>query len=67
MSKRTRFAEYEDRDANCKFELSEEGILLMQCHTNGDSLVWDWAAHDGMSDAFADVAGRPWDQEPWSD
>jgi enoyl-CoA hydratase/carnithine racemase len=57
MAKRTRFAEYKDRYANCTFELSEEGILLMQCHTNGDSLVWDWEAHDGMSDAFADVAG----------
>jgi enoyl-CoA hydratase/carnithine racemase len=29
----------------------------MQCHTNGGSLVWDWKAHDEMSDAFADVAG----------
>ncbi len=57
MAKRTRFAEYKDRYRNCKFELSEEGILLMQCHTNGDSLVWDWEAHDGMSDAFADIAG----------
>ena len=57
MAKRTRFAEYKDRYANCTFELSEEGILLMQCHTNGDSLVWDWEAHDGISDAFADVAG----------
>src|SRR5688572_5866155 len=29
----------------------------MQCHTAGGSLVWDWKAHDEMSDAFADVAG----------
>src|SRR5262245_16313365 len=29
----------------------------MQCHTDGGSLVWDWKAHDDMSDAFADVAG----------
>ena len=57
MAKRTRFAEYKDRYNNCKFELSDEGILLMQCHTNDGSLVWDWAAHDGISDAFADVAG----------
>ena len=57
MTKRTRFAEYKDRYANYRFELSEEGILLMQCHTNGGSLVWDWKAHDEMSDAFADVAG----------
>ena len=57
VAKRTRFAEYKDRYANYRFELSEEGILLMQCHTNGGSLVWDWKAHDEMSDAFADVAG----------
>src|SRR5262245_54934593 len=29
----------------------------MQCHTDGGPLVWDWKAHDEMSDAFADVAG----------
>jgi enoyl-CoA hydratase/carnithine racemase len=57
VARRTRFAEYENRYANFRFELSEEGILLMQCHTNGGSLVWDWKAHDEMSDAFADVAG----------
>ena len=57
MAKRTRFAEYKDRYDNYRFELSEEGILLMQCHTNGGSLVWDWKAHDEMADAFADIAG----------
>jgi enoyl-CoA hydratase/carnithine racemase len=57
VAKRTRFSEYKDRYANFRFELSEEGILLMQCHTNGGSLVWDWKAHDEMSDAFADIAG----------
>src|SRR5512144_1652884 len=57
MAKRTRFSEYKDRYDNYRFELSEEGILLMQCHTDGGSLVWDWKAHDEMSDAFADIAG----------
>jgi enoyl-CoA hydratase/carnithine racemase len=57
VAKRTRYAEYKDRYANFRFELSEDGILLMQCHTNGGSLVWDWKAHDEMSDAFADIAG----------
>ena len=55
--KRTRFIEYEHRYANYAFELSDDGILLMRCHTNDSSLVWDWKAHDEMSDAFADVAG----------
>ena len=57
MAKRTRFSEYRDRYANYRFELDDDGILLMQCHTNGGSLVWDWKAHDDMADAFADVAG----------
>ena len=57
MVKRARYSEYKDRYANFTFELSGDGILLMQCHTDGDSLVWSWDAHDGMSDAFADVAG----------
>jgi hypothetical protein len=44
VAKRTRYAEYENAYANYRFELSPEGILLMQCHTNGGSLVWDWKA-----------------------
>jgi enoyl-CoA hydratase/carnithine racemase len=57
MAKRTTFGEYANRYANYRFELSDDGILLMQCHTNGGSLVWDWKAHDDMADAFADIAG----------
>lgn len=57
MAKRTRYSEYHDQYANYRLELSEDGILLMQCHTDGDSLVWDWRAHDEMSDVFADIAG----------
>jgi enoyl-CoA hydratase/carnithine racemase len=57
MAKRTRFAEYHDKYANFEFELSEEGILLMRCHTDGGPLVWDAESHDRMADAFADLAG----------
>jgi enoyl-CoA hydratase/carnithine racemase len=57
LAKRTRFTEYQNSYANYRFELNDDGILFMQAHTNGDSLVWDWKAHDQMSDAFADVAG----------
>ena len=57
MAKRTRFSEYQNSYANYKFELTDDGILFMQCHTDGDSLVWSWQAHDDMSDAFADIAG----------
>jgi hypothetical protein len=57
MAKRTRYSEYHDRYANYRLELSDDGILFMQCHTNGGSLVWDWRAHDDLSDVFADIAG----------
>ena len=57
MAKRTRYTEYHDRYPNYRLELTDDGILFMQCHTNGGSLVWDWRAHDQMSDAFADIAG----------
>ena len=57
MAKRSRYAEYQNSYANYKFELTDDGILFMQCHTDGESLVWSWKAHDEMSDAFADIAG----------
>jgi enoyl-CoA hydratase/carnithine racemase len=57
VAKRTRFSEYQDRYPNYRFELSDDGVLLMQCHTDGGSLVWDWRSHDDMANAFADVAG----------
>ena len=55
--KRTRFSEYKDSYEHYKFELSPEGILFMQCHTNGGPLEWYWESHDRMADAFADIAG----------
>ena len=57
MVKRSHYSEYRDSYANFKFELSPEGILLMQCHTNGGPLEFHWESHDAMADAFADVAG----------
>jgi enoyl-CoA hydratase/carnithine racemase len=55
--KRTRFAEWKDSYEHYKFELSPEGILFMQCHTDDGPLHWMWESHDRMSDAFADIAG----------
>lgn len=57
MAKQTRFSEYQKRYANYRFELTDDGILFVQCHTDNDSLVWSSQAHDDMSDAFADIAG----------
>ena len=57
MVKRTRFADYKDAYANYRFELTDDGILFMQCHTDGGPLHWEWSSHDAMADAFADIAG----------
>lgn len=57
MVKRTRYAEWKDSYEHYKFELTPEGILLMQCHTDGGPLQWFWESHDRMADAFADIAG----------
>ena len=57
MVKRTRYAEWKDSYEHYKFELSPEGILLMQCHTGDGPLQWFWESHDSMADAFADIAG----------
>jgi enoyl-CoA hydratase/carnithine racemase len=57
VAKRTRYSEYKDSYANYKFELSPEGILFMQCHTDDGPLEWVWKSHDDMADAFADIAG----------
>jgi enoyl-CoA hydratase/carnithine racemase len=55
--KRTRYEDWKGSYEHYKFELSPEGILLMQCHTDGGPLQWFWESHDRMSDAFADIAG----------
>jgi enoyl-CoA hydratase/carnithine racemase len=57
MAKRTTFSEYKDSYENFHFELDDDGILLMRCHTEDGSLVWNADVHDRMADAFADVAG----------
>lgn len=57
MPKRTRFDDYKDSYANFAFELSDDGILLMRQHTDGESLVWNAESHDSMAEAFADISG----------
>jgi hypothetical protein len=34
MAKRTRYTEYHARYPNYRLELTDDGILFMQCHTN---------------------------------
>ena len=57
MAKRTRYEDYKDRYANFRFDLSDDGILLMQVHSDGGSVVWNAEVHDRFADAFLDVAG----------
>jgi enoyl-CoA hydratase/carnithine racemase len=57
MAKRTRYSEYKDAYEHYKFELTPDGVLLMQGQTNGGPLEWFWESHDSMADAWADIAG----------
>jgi enoyl-CoA hydratase/carnithine racemase len=57
VAKRTRYSEYANSYAHFEFELSPEGILLMQAQTNGGPFEFFWESHDSMADAFADIAG----------
>lgn len=57
MAKKTRFAEYKDAYQNVDLELSDDGILLMRCHTDGGPLQWNAVSHDEMADVFQDIAG----------
>ena len=57
MARKTRFAEYKDKYTSFVLELSDDGILLLQAHTDGGSLEWNAVSHDEMADVFLDVAG----------
>jgi enoyl-CoA hydratase/carnithine racemase len=56
--KTSRYADWKDSYEHYRFELTDDGILLMTCHTDGGPLHWMWESHDRMADAFADIAGE---------
>ena len=57
MARLTRFEEYRDRYSDSYvLEKTDDGILLMRMHTNGDSVKWLRAFYD-TSNLFADIAG----------
>jgi enoyl-CoA hydratase/carnithine racemase len=57
MAKRTTFEQYKDSYENFHFELDEDGILLMRCHSDDGPMIWNADVHNDMADAFADIAG----------
>lgn len=57
MTKLTHFDEYKNRYKNFRLEKTDENILLVQMHTDGGELFFDWTAHDQLSDVFADISG----------
>lgn len=56
------FEEYSERLAHCFTMKRTNGILEARLHTNGDSLQWNAAAHQGLH-YFFDWAGRDPDNE----
>ena len=57
MPRLTKFEEYRDRYSDSfVLEKTDDGILLMRMHTNGDSVKWHRVNYDAPN-LFADVAG----------
>jgi enoyl-CoA hydratase/carnithine racemase len=58
MASRTRFEDFRDRfERYVRLEKSEEDILLVQLHADGDEFVLDHRSHEALADAFAAIAG----------
>lgn len=51
------YENYKDKYKTVKFDRTEDGIVTMAMHTNGDSVFWDFVAHDECAWAFAELAG----------
>lgn len=58
MTKRATFADYSVAYAQwCRLERTEDGIVLLQLHSDGGPFVWDWRSHGAFADVCADIAG----------
>jgi enoyl-CoA hydratase/carnithine racemase len=55
----THFDDYKDRYDHIKLERDEDGILLMQMHTDGGDVEWGLPVHDNMSDVWRTVGSDP--------
>ncbi len=51
----SKFSDYEKQYEFIRFERDKDGILLMQMHTNGGSLVWGGGPQEELSRAFDQV------------
>jgi enoyl-CoA hydratase/carnithine racemase len=50
------FDQYRDKYANNRLTRGEDGVLLMQLHTNDGPFVWSAPAHDELGYCFTDIA-----------
>jgi enoyl-CoA hydratase/carnithine racemase len=58
VARRSRFDDYRDRyDRWFRLEKSDDGVLLVQLHTDGGEFVWDLRGHGAFADLLADIAG----------
>ena len=55
----THFEDYKDRFDHIKLERDEDGILLMQMHTNGSDVEWGLPVHDNIAEVWRTVGGDP--------
>jgi enoyl-CoA hydratase/carnithine racemase len=59
MARVTRYEDYKDRYEHVRFSRTDDGIVTMTMHTEGDSVRWFGVSHDEIAYAFGDVAGDP--------
>jgi enoyl-CoA hydratase/carnithine racemase len=57
MASPTRYEDYKDKYKHVRFSRTEEGIVTITLHSDGDSLKWAGLPHDELAWAFGDVAG----------
>lgn len=50
-----RLERYRDRYSNIRLSRDEQGVLLMELHTNGGPFVWSAPAHDELGYCFTDI------------
>jgi enoyl-CoA hydratase/carnithine racemase len=55
----TKFEDYKDKYDHIKLERDEDGILLVQLHTNGSDVEWGLPVHDNVADVWHNVGNDP--------
>lgn len=59
MANLTKYEDYKDKYKHVRFSRTDDGIVTMTIHSDGESLKWSGVPHDEIAWAFGDLAGDP--------